>query len=102
MQSKLLLEADGKTHLRGYPAEGRRSDALPCRNSPVKEGLGASQVTAIGAFSNARLAFFDWEQWPRTANQACMYMQCSDRGTAPPWPGTCMRVTSGPPLASMP
>jgi predicted DNA-binding protein with PD1-like motif len=27
----------------------------------VKEGLSASQVTAIGALSSAKLAFFDWE-----------------------------------------
>jgi len=27
----------------------------------AKERLGGAQVTAIGAFSSARLAFFDWE-----------------------------------------
>jgi predicted DNA-binding protein with PD1-like motif len=27
----------------------------------VRERLGASQVTAIGAFSGAKLAFFDWQ-----------------------------------------
>jgi uncharacterized protein len=37
-------------------------EAMRClQDFAVKEGLGASQVTAIGALSSAKLAFFDWE-----------------------------------------
>jgi hypothetical protein len=60
MQSKLLHEADGK---RTFAVMLQKSDeAMRClQDFAVKEKLGASQVTAIGALSSARLAFFDWE-----------------------------------------
>jgi predicted DNA-binding protein with PD1-like motif len=35
---------------------------MACLNAfALKESLGGAQVTAIGAFSGAKLAFFDWE-----------------------------------------
>ena len=37
-------------------------EAMRClQEFASKERLGASQVTAIGALSSAKLAFFDWE-----------------------------------------
>jgi uncharacterized protein len=37
-------------------------EAMRClQDFAAREGLAASQITAIGAFSRARLAFFDWE-----------------------------------------
>ena len=60
MQSKLLHEADGKRTFAVILQKG--DEAMRClQDFAVKEGLGASQVTAIGALSSAKLAFFDWE-----------------------------------------
>ena len=60
MQSKLLHEADGKRTFALILQNG--DEAMRClQDFAVKERLGASQVTAIGALSSARLAFFDWE-----------------------------------------
>ena len=60
MQSKLLHEADGKRTFAVILQKG--DEAMHClQDFAVKEGLGASQVTAIGALSSAKLAFFDWE-----------------------------------------
>jgi uncharacterized protein len=60
MQSKLLHEADGKRTFAVILQMG--DEAMRClQDFAVKERLGASQVTAIGALSSAKLAFFDWE-----------------------------------------
>jgi hypothetical protein len=60
MQSKLLHESDGRRTFAVILQKG--DEAMRClQDFAVKEGLGASQVTAIGALSSARLAFFDWE-----------------------------------------
>jgi hypothetical protein len=60
MQSKLLHEADGKRTFAVILQKG--DEAMRClQDFAVKERLGASQVTAIGALSSAKLAFFDWE-----------------------------------------
>ena len=60
MQSKLLHEADGK---RTFAVILQKSDeAMRClQDFAAKERLGASQVTATGALSSAKLAFFDWK-----------------------------------------
>ena len=60
MQSKLLHEADGKRTFAVILQKG--DEAMHClQDFALKENLGASQVTAIGALSSAKLAFFDWE-----------------------------------------
>jgi uncharacterized protein len=60
MQSKLLHEADGKRTFAVILQKG--DETMRClQDFAVKERLGASQVTAIGALSSAKLAFFDWE-----------------------------------------
>jgi predicted DNA-binding protein with PD1-like motif len=60
MQSKLLHEAEGKRTFAVILQKG--DEAMRCLHDfAVKERLGASQVTAIGALSSAKLAFFDWE-----------------------------------------
>jgi uncharacterized protein len=60
MQSKLLHEANGKRTFAVILQKG--DEAMRClQDFAVKERLGGAQVTAIGAFSSAKLAFFDWE-----------------------------------------
>jgi uncharacterized protein len=60
MQSKLLHEADGK---RTFAVILQNGDEAMRRlqDFAAKERLGGAQVTAIGALSGAKLAFFDWE-----------------------------------------
>ena len=60
MQSKLLHEANGKRTFAVILQKG--DEAMRClQDFAVKERLGGAQVTAIGALSSAKLAFFDWE-----------------------------------------
>ena len=60
MQSKLLHEADGKRTFAVILQNG--DEAMRClQDFAAKERLGGAQVTAIGAFSRATLAFFDWD-----------------------------------------
>ena len=114
MQSKLLHEADGKRTFAVILQKG--DEAMRClQDFAAKEKLGASQVTAIGALSSAKLAFFDWEtsntgrspsrsrskslpwsaisRWAPTANRASMCMRCWDGAMGPLSPDTCRRVT---------
>ena len=114
MQSKLLHEADGKRTFAVILQNG--DEAMRClQDFAAKERLGGAQVTAIGALSGAKLAFFDWEtkqyrpipsrsrskslpssaisRWAPTANRAFMCMRCWDGAMGPLWPGTCRRVT---------
>jgi uncharacterized protein len=60
MQTKLLHEAHGK---RTFAVVLRTGDeAIGCLlQFAVKERIGGAQVSAIGAFSQAQLAYFDWE-----------------------------------------
>jgi predicted DNA-binding protein with PD1-like motif len=60
VQSKLLHEADGK---RTFALILQTSDeAIAClQEFALKERLGGAQITAIGALSSAKLAYFDWE-----------------------------------------
>jgi uncharacterized protein len=60
MQSKLLHEDGG---MRTFAVILRKGDeVMRClQEFAVKEGIGGAQITAIGALSSARLAFFDWE-----------------------------------------
>jgi predicted DNA-binding protein with PD1-like motif len=60
MQSKLLHEEAGKRTFAVILQTG--DEAMRClQEFAVRERLGASQVTAIGALSGARLAYFDWQ-----------------------------------------
>jgi uncharacterized protein len=60
MQSKLLHEASGKRTFALILQKG--DEAMRClQDFALKERLGGAQVTAIGAFSSAKLAFFDWQ-----------------------------------------
>jgi predicted DNA-binding protein with PD1-like motif len=66
MRSKLLQEDNGK---RTFAVILQTADeAMRCLHAfAVKESIGGAQITAIGAFSSAKLAFFDWETkqyWP--------------------------------------
>lgn len=60
MQSRLLDQAGG---LRTYAVIlGTGDEAMSCLKSfAERERLGGSQLIAIGAFSRAVLAYFDWE-----------------------------------------
>src|SRR6266705_1960977 len=59
MHSKLLHEEGGKRTFAVILQTG--DEAMRClQEFAVRERLGASQVTAIGALSRATLAFFDW------------------------------------------
>jgi predicted DNA-binding protein with PD1-like motif len=60
MQSKLLDERDGKRTFAVVLQTG--DEAMRClQDFAVKERIGGAQVTAIGALSGAKLAYFDWE-----------------------------------------
>lgn len=60
MQSKLLHEHGGKRTFAVILQKG--DEAMRClQEFAVKESIGGAQITAIGALSSARLAFFDWE-----------------------------------------
>jgi predicted DNA-binding protein with PD1-like motif len=61
VQSKLLHEDGGQ---RTFAVVLRTGDeAMHClQEFAVKERISAAQLTAIGAFRAARLAYFDWEQ----------------------------------------
>lgn len=60
MQSKLLHETDGKRTFAVILQKG--DEAMRClQEFALKERLGGAQITAIGALSSAKLAFFDWE-----------------------------------------
>lgn len=60
MKTKLLHEADGKRTYAVILATG--DEIMSClKVFATKERLGGAQITAIGALSQARLAYFDWE-----------------------------------------
>jgi uncharacterized protein len=60
MQSKLLDEAHGKRTFALVLETG--DEAMRCLEEfAASQRLGGAQVSAIGAFSKARLAFFDWD-----------------------------------------
>ncbi len=60
MQSKLLHEADGKRTFAVVLQTG--DEAMSSLQSfAARERLGGAQITAIGALSDARLAYFDWQ-----------------------------------------
>ena len=60
MQTKLLHENAGKRTFAVVLQTG--DEAMRClREFAVRERLGASQITAIGALSGGKLAYFDWE-----------------------------------------
>ena len=60
MKTKLLHEADGKRTFAIILATG--DEAMAClKVFAEQEKIGGAQVTAIGALSRAKLAYFDWE-----------------------------------------
>lgn len=60
MKTKLLHEADGKRTFAVILQTG--DEAMECLKAfAEKERVGGAQITAIGALSGARLAYFDWE-----------------------------------------
>jgi predicted DNA-binding protein with PD1-like motif len=60
MQSKLLHEENGKRTFAVILQKG--DEAMRClQDFALKERLGGAQITAIGALSSAKLAYFDWE-----------------------------------------
>jgi predicted DNA-binding protein with PD1-like motif len=60
MQSKLLHQANGKRTFALILQKG--DEAMRClQEFAIKERLGGAEITAIGAFGSATLAFFDWE-----------------------------------------
>jgi predicted DNA-binding protein with PD1-like motif len=60
MQSKLLIEQDGRRTFAVILETG--DEAMRClQDFAVREKLGGSQVTGIGALSGGRLAYFDWD-----------------------------------------
>jgi predicted DNA-binding protein with PD1-like motif len=61
MQSKLLHEDGGQ---RTFAVILRTGDeAMSClQDFAINERISAAQLTAIGAFRQARLAYFDWER----------------------------------------
>ena len=60
MQSKLLHEAHGKRTFAVVLQTGDEAMGSLLQFA-VKERIGGAQVSAIGAFSQARQAYFDWE-----------------------------------------
>jgi uncharacterized protein len=61
MQAKLLHQDGGRRTF--AVVLGKGDEAMAClQEFAAREKLGAAQITAIGAFSSARLAFFDWER----------------------------------------
>lgn len=60
MKTKLLHEAHGKRTFALILATG--DEAIGCLKAFAKnERIGGAQITAIGALSAARLAYFDWQ-----------------------------------------
>jgi len=60
MQSKMLHEDGGKRTFAVILQKG--DEAMHClQQFATMEGVGGAQITAIGALSSAKLAFFDWE-----------------------------------------
>jgi predicted DNA-binding protein with PD1-like motif len=60
VETKLLHEQGGKRTFAVILQKG--DEAMRClQEFAAKEGLAASQITAIGAFASAKLAFFDWQ-----------------------------------------
>ena len=61
MRSKLLHDDDGQRTFAVVLENGE--EAMASLNAFVaREGIGAAQFSAIGAFSRAELKYFDWER----------------------------------------
>src|SRR5262245_39860208 len=60
MKSKLLHESEGRRTFAVILQTG--DEAVKClQDFAARERLGAAQITAIGALSGGKLAYFDWE-----------------------------------------
>ncbi len=60
MRTKLLHQVDGKRTFAVVMQSG--DEAMAClQEFASSHAIGGAQVTAIGAFSGAELAFFDWD-----------------------------------------
>jgi predicted DNA-binding protein with PD1-like motif len=60
MQTKLIHEEGGKRTFAVILQTGDEAMSCLCKFA-ARERIGGAQVTAIGAFRTAKLAFFDWE-----------------------------------------
>ncbi len=60
MQSKLINDGPQKTYV--LVLETGDEAVRSVERFAVEQGLGAAQITGIGAFSDAVLGFFDWEK----------------------------------------
>ncbi|MFN7023492.1 MAG: PPC domain-containing DNA-binding protein [Pseudorhizobium sp.] len=61
MQTKLLHENDGKRTFAAILETG--DEVMSCLETLARtEKLDAAQITAIGAFQNAVVTYFDWEK----------------------------------------
>jgi predicted DNA-binding protein with PD1-like motif len=60
MESKLLHEQGGKRTFAVILQNGDEA-MRSLQEFAAKERLAAAQITAIGAFASAKLAFFDWQ-----------------------------------------
>jgi predicted DNA-binding protein with PD1-like motif len=120
MQSKLLHETNGKRTFAVILQKG--DEAMRClQDFAVKERLAGAQISAIGAFSNAKLAFFDWQTKQYKAipveeqvevaslngdiavgldGKPSVHVHAVLGATAQPWPVTCRKATLGPPWKS--
>jgi predicted DNA-binding protein with PD1-like motif len=59
MRTKLLHQVDGKRTFAVVMNSG--DEAMAClQEFAISQAISGAQVTAIGAFSAAELAFFDW------------------------------------------
>jgi predicted DNA-binding protein with PD1-like motif len=60
LQSKLINDGPQKTYVLVLEAGDEAASSV--ERFAVQQGLGAAQVTGIGAFSDAMLGFFDWQE----------------------------------------
>ena len=113
MQYRLLHEDGGQRTFAVILQTG--DEAMSCLQTfAEKEGIAAAQLTAIGAFREARLAYFDWDTKSyqpipvaeqvevaslvgtsrrRTGSRASTRMPFSAGATERLWPDTCRMVT---------
>jgi predicted DNA-binding protein with PD1-like motif len=60
LQSKLINDGPQKTYVLVLETGDEATSSV--ERFAVQQGLSAAQITGIGAFSDAMLGFFDWEE----------------------------------------
>ena len=110
MQSKLVNDGPQKTFLLVLDKGDEAVSAI--EGFTRDNGIGAAQLTGVGAFSRTVLGFFDWEMRKsrsrsrsksspslgillsvRTESQRCTHMSSSVAAAALRWAATCSRHT---------